>query len=84
MKKGKQIAAWIAIIALVGLYIATLVFAIVDKENATGMFMVSLVATIVVPVLLWFYIWLFGKMTGKKTIADSGWSDAKDSKDSES
>lgn len=75
MKKRKQIAAWIGIILLVGMYVLTLVMSIVDKSQTGTWFMLSMVVTIVVPVLLWFYIWLFGKMTGKKTIADSRWSE---------
>lgn len=75
MKKRKQIAAWIGIILLVAMYVVTLVMAVVDKSSSGSWFMASLAMTMVIPVLLWFYIWLYGRMTGKKTIADSGWSE---------
>ena len=44
--KGKQIAAILGIVALVGLYIATFIFAIIDSPNSGRMFQASLFATI--------------------------------------
>ena len=69
MKKGngKQIAAIIAIIILVALTIATLLAAIFDKSGR--LFQAFLVATVATPILLWIYIWMYGKLTGKHTMA---------------
>ena len=69
-KKSKQILAIAAIILLVGLYIATFVFAVIDIPGADKLFRASLFATVTVPLLIWIYIWLFGLITKKKTIAD--------------
>ena len=72
MKKRspKQIAALSCVIILVLLYIATLVFAVFDFPGSDHLFAACLFATIGLPLLLWIYIWLYGKYTNKKTIAD--------------
>ena len=66
----KRIAAIVALVLLALLYIVTFfvaLFAPVDKGN---LFAACLMATIAVPLLAWIYIWLYGQMTGKKTMAD--------------
>lgn len=55
MKKTKQILAILGIILLASLYVATLVFAIIGSENAMNWFRASVYATVVVPVLIWAY-----------------------------
>lgn len=69
--KPKQIAAILCIVLLVLLYIATLVVSLLDFPGSEKLFIACLVATIGLPILLWIYIWLFGKVTGKHTIADA-------------
>lgn len=68
--KGKQIIAMTAIVLLVALYIVTLIVAVVDTSASGKLFQLCMVCTIVVPVLAWIFIWIYGQMTGKKTIAD--------------
>ena len=72
MKKmnAKRIAALIAIILLAALYVVTLIVAIFDQSASGNLFKICLVCTVVVPVLAWIFIWIYGQMTGKKTIAD--------------
>lgn len=71
MKKNrKQIAALICVILLVLLYVATLVVALLDFPGSDRMFAACLMATIGLPILLWIYIWAYGRFTGKHTIAD--------------
>lgn len=53
MKKARQIIALIGVILLVLLYVSTLVFAIVDKSSSMKLFQTSVIATIIVPVLIW-------------------------------
>ena len=53
MKKAKQVFAILGIALLVGLYVATLVFAIIDNPQTYTMLGVSIGATIVIPVMLW-------------------------------
>ena len=66
----KRIAALLAVILLVGLYVVTLLVAIFAPTEGSNLFAVCLMATIAVPLLAWVYIWLYGQMTGKKTMAD--------------
>lgn len=58
MKKVQQIIAILGVILLVGLYLTTLVLAILGKEFFT-MFMSSLLASIALPVFLWLYGFLY-------------------------
>lgn len=68
-QKPKQIAAIICIVLLVLLYVATLVISLLDFPGSDRLFAACLVATIGLPILLWIYIWLYGKYTGRKTLA---------------
>ncbi|MDD3204975.1 MAG: hypothetical protein PHS74_04465 [Lachnospiraceae bacterium] len=64
-KKIKQISAIIAIVILVGLYVATFIFAITDSPNSGRMFQASLFATIGIPILLWIWLCLYRAITKK-------------------
>lgn len=66
---AKRIAAILGIVLLFGLYIVTLIVAIVDRGSSGKLFMACLIATVAVPLLLWIYIWMYGVMTNKHTIA---------------
>lgn len=68
--KKQRTAALIGVIALVLLYIITLICAIFDFDGTGKLFSVCLYATIVIPLVIWGYIWIYGKLTDKKTIAD--------------
>lgn len=68
-QKPKQIAAIICIILLVLLYVATLVISLLDFPGSDRLFAACLMATIGLPILLWIYIWLYSKYTGRKTLA---------------
>ena len=72
MKKwnAKRIAALTAVVLLVAMYVITLIAAIFDSSASGILFRACLICTIVVPVMAWGFIWLYGQMTGKKTIAD--------------
>ncbi len=69
-KKPKQIAAIICIVLLVLLYVATLVISLLDFPGSDRLFAACLVATVGLPILLWIYIWAYGKFTNKTTMAD--------------
>lgn len=66
----KRIVAIIALVLLAGLYIFTFMVALFYPADAGNLFGACLMATIAVPLLAWIYIWLYGQMTGKETIAD--------------
>lgn len=67
--KAQRIAAMICIILLVGLYVITLITAFIDKSATRQWFMLCLIGTVVIPLLTWIYIWMYGMMTNKHTIA---------------
>ena len=59
MKRTRQILAIIGIVILVGLYITTLVLAIVNNEYTKRFFTASIICTVVIPVLIYVYQWLY-------------------------
>lgn len=52
----QQIFAAIGLLLLVGMYVASFVFACLAKPGAEGMFMASLVATVIIPIVLYIFI----------------------------
>lgn len=64
MKKGKRIIAGAGAILLILMYVATLIFALIDHPAAHNLFIGSLVCTSVVPVLLYAYMLLY-KLSSK-------------------
>lgn len=75
-KKGKkvtskQVVALGGVALLVLMYIATLVVAIVDNSDSGKWFMSCIFATVAIPLLIWIYTWMYGRLTGKHTIADA-------------
>lgn len=55
---------------LLALYIITLLVAIFDTSSSGKLFALCLFATVAIPLLIWIYIWMYGKLTGRRTIAD--------------
>ena len=76
MKKVKQILALIGVILLVALYFTTLILAITDNSGTMNMFFASVVATIIIPVLIWAYTLIYrltrGNKHSNKKSTDSG------------
>lgn len=71
MKRGKtkQVLAIIGIVILLGLYLATLITALMAKPYAHKMFMTSLFASLVIPVFI--YAFLLIDKTFRKKDKDS-------------
>ena len=69
---SKQVVAIIGVALLVLLYVGTLLVAIFDSSESGRWFMSCIFATVAIPILIWVYTWMYGKLTGKHTIADSG------------
>ena len=67
---SKRIVALTGVALLILLYIVTLVVAITDNSESGRWFMTCIFATVAVPMLIWIYTWLYGKFTGRRTIAD--------------
>lgn len=71
MKKIKKILAMAGVVLLVGLYLATLICAITDQSQTMGMFKASVFASIIIPVLIWTYQFIY-KLVTKKDSGDTG------------
>ena len=65
MRKVKRILALIGVILLVLLYLSTLVFALLGKEFLNWL-MAAIIATIVVPVLIWAYGFVYRLLKGEE------------------
>ncbi len=59
MKKVRRIIALIGAIALVALYVSTLVLALIGSEQTLTMLMAAVFSTIVLPVLIWAYTFIY-------------------------
>lgn len=59
MKNLKRIFAVIGIILLAGMYLASLIFALMDSPRAFECLKVSIAMTVIIPILLWIYIAMF-------------------------
>lgn len=70
-KTPKQIAALVCVGLLVLLYVVTLVVACLNFPGADRLFQACLVATVGLPILLWIYMWLYGKMKDRFKERDS-------------
>ena len=68
---SKQVVALGGVILLVLMYIITLVVAIMDNSDSGRWFMSCIFATVAIPLLIWIYTWMYGKITGRHTIADA-------------
>ena len=58
-QKMKRILALLAVILILPLYPATFLLSFFQSEQAGELLMISLTATVVIPVLLYLYLWLF-------------------------
>lgn len=59
MKKVKRIMAWVGIIVLLGMYLTTLIMALLATPATGTMFIACIVATIMVPILFYFIQFIY-------------------------
>lgn len=63
MKKIKRILALLGVVLLAGMYVATLISAFLATPATRDLFLASVVATVMIPILLYvlqlIYKWLF-------------------------
>ncbi len=59
MKKVKQILAILGVVLLLGLYVITLIMAVTDNTSTMSMLEASVVATILIPILMWAYSFIY-------------------------
>lgn len=67
---SKQVVAMTGIILLVLLYIIALIAAVADTSSSGRLFMLCLFATVAIPILIWIYTWMYGKLRNRHTFAD--------------
>ena len=65
---SKQMIAIVGVIILVLLYVVTLVLAFFNGPIAKQLFQICLFASVGIPFVIWFYIWIYGKLTQKHKI----------------
>lgn len=70
MKKIKRVFALISAILLAGMYLSTLVFALMKNENASNMLMASIICTVIVPVLLYAYTLMYRVLNRRREEAE--------------
>lgn len=66
---AKRVAALICVFLLLALYVTTLLVAIFDRSSSGRWFLLCVIGTIFIPILCWIYIWMYGLLTQKHTIA---------------
>ena len=71
-KKKRQVFAIIAIILLGGMYVAALVFAIIDNPISNELLKVSFAMTLVVPIFLYIYTWLIKRAKSRYENRETG------------
>ena len=59
MKKMKRLLALITVVILVALYAAALIFALIDSSWAFSVFKACIGMTVVLPCLLYIYLWIY-------------------------
>lgn len=64
-QKIKRILAMLTVIIIALLYLSTLILSFFQSEQAGELLMISIVSTVVLPVLLYIYLWLFRLFGGK-------------------
>jgi ABC-type transport system involved in cytochrome c biogenesis permease component len=58
-QKIKRILALLGVIVIVLLYAATLILALFGNDQSGELLLTSIVATVVIPVLIYIYLWLY-------------------------
>ena len=67
----KRVVAWIGIIALVAMYIITLVFAVLSKEKEfQALFNASLYLTFIIPAVIYIYSMIYKVIHGDEKKGD--------------
>lgn len=73
---SKRIVAIIGIALLLLLYLATLIAAFADSSVSAQWFRLCLGGTLVIPLVVWLYSWMYGRLTGKPAPGDPDADDA--------
>ncbi|MDL2302100.1 hypothetical protein LJC58_07135 [Lachnospiraceae bacterium OttesenSCG-928-D06] len=61
----KQNAALLGVVLLVLMYVITLLAALFDSSHTGNLFRLCIGCTLLIPIMIWIYVWMYGKFTGK-------------------
>ena len=67
---SKRVVAMAGVVLLVMMYLVTLALAIFDNSASGSLFMLSLCCTLVIPIIVFVYSWMWARLTGKKAVGD--------------
>lgn len=67
---SRQLVAIVGVALLAFLYVITLVTAIVDSSQSAKWFRICLFGTFALPLVIWIYSWMYGRLTGKHAVGD--------------
>ena len=67
----KRIAALIAVILLAGMYLLTLVLAVLGNENTLNLFIASVACTVMVPIIIHLFMMLLNARKGKNVMDET-------------
>ena len=67
---SRQVVALAGAVLLVLLYVVTLIAAVMDHSASADWFRLSLFATVALPLVIWLYSWMYGRLTGKPAAGD--------------
>lgn len=70
MKKVKRVLAIAGVIVLLGLYVVTLISAICATPATKDFFLVSVIATLMIPILIYVYLLIYQLVTGRQEDAE--------------
>lgn len=62
--KASQIIALLGVVVLVGMYIVTLILGIINHNQATNLFKLSVFATFIIPIIIYVFL-MFYKLSHK-------------------
>lgn len=62
--KAHQIIALLGVVVLVGMYIVTLILGIINHNQATNLFKLSVFATFIIPIIIYVFL-MFYKLSHK-------------------
>ncbi len=67
---SRQAVAIAGVVLLLLLYIITLITAVTDNSASATWFRLSLFASFALPLVIWLYSWMYGRLTGKPAAGD--------------
>lgn len=73
---SRQLVAIGGVALLIFLYVITLVTAITDSSQSAKWFRICLFGTFALPLVIWIYSWMYGRLTGKRAVGDPEAPDA--------